>query len=96
LNYYLSREKKKPANHEREVVSNQCFSSTGAIPFYLTSKRRRKLMLKMGVSPNIPLKGQKKSKKWLKEYWLFIGFFWEQNLSLFSFKILHINNLKKI
>jgi hypothetical protein len=53
-------------------------------------------MLKMGVSPNIPLKGQKKSKKWLKEYWLFIGFFWEQNLSLFSFKILHINNLKKI
>jgi hypothetical protein len=86
LNYYLSREKKKPPNpREREVVGNQCFSSTGAIPFYPTSKRRRKLMLKMGVSPNMPLKGQKKSKKWLKEYWVFIGFFWEHNLSLFSF-----------
>ncbi len=49
----------------------------------------------MGVSPNIPLKGQKKFKKWLKKYWAFTRFFWEQNLSLFSFKILRINIFKK-
>jgi hypothetical protein len=45
-------------------VGNQSFSSISAIPLYPTSKRRKNLMLKMEVSPNIPLKGGKKNPKY--------------------------------
>jgi hypothetical protein len=46
----------------------------------------------MEVSPNIPLKGEKKIQKNVERV---LGVHWEQNLSLFQFKILRINNLKK-